>query len=100
MITPTGSHPIPSLRSADKRGIIAMRTKVSRNQLIRRLVNLPACLVGLEAGAGSHHIACQIPSPGHDVRLIPAQYVQERLPRRRGRPRRSATSPRISPELT
>jgi hypothetical protein len=25
----------------DKRGAIAMRTKVSRNQLVRRLVNLP-----------------------------------------------------------
>src|SRR5215831_2946210 len=38
----------------DKRGAIAMRIKVSRNQLIRRLVNLPLCLIGLEAGSGSH----------------------------------------------
>jgi transposase len=44
----------------DKRGAIAMRTKVSRNQLVRRLVNLPPCLIGLEAGSGSHHIARQI----------------------------------------
>jgi transposase len=35
----------------DKRGTIAMRIKVSRNQLIRRLVNLPPCLIGLEAGS-------------------------------------------------
>jgi len=41
----------------DKLGAIAMRIKVSRSQLVRRLVNLPACLVGLEAGSGSHHIA-------------------------------------------
>jgi transposase len=27
----------------DKRGAIAMRIKVSRNQLVRRLVNLPPC---------------------------------------------------------
>ena len=60
----------------DKRGAIAMRTKVSRNQLIRRLVNLPPCLIGLEAGSGSHHIARQIQPLGHDVRLIPAQYVK------------------------
>jgi transposase len=53
-----------------------MRIKVSRSQLVRRLVNLPACLVGLEAGSGSHHIARQIRSLGHDVRLIPAQYVK------------------------
>ena len=43
---------------------------------MRRLVNLPCCLIGLEAGSGSHHIARQIRSLGHDVRLIPAQYVK------------------------
>ena len=31
----------------DQRGAIAMRIKVSRNQLIRRLVNLPPSLIGL-----------------------------------------------------
>src|SRR6516164_5275416 len=60
----------------DKRGTIVMRIKLSRNQLVRRLVNLPACFVGLEAGSGSHHIARQIRALGHDVRLIPAQYVK------------------------
>ena len=60
----------------DKRGAIAMRFKVSRSQLIRRLVNLPPCLIGLEAGSGSHHIAREIQPLGHDVRLIPAQYVK------------------------
>ena len=60
----------------DKRGAIALRIKVSRSQLVRRLVNLPPCLVGLEAGSGSHHIARQIQTLGHDVRLIPAQYVK------------------------
>src|SRR5262252_5490929 len=60
----------------DKRGAIAMRIKVLRNQLVRRLVNLPSCLIGLEAGSGSHHIARQIVPLGHDVRLIPAQYVK------------------------
>ena len=60
----------------DKRGAIALRIKVSRSQLVRRLVNLPPCLVGLEAGSGSHHIARQIQLLGHEVRLIPAQYVK------------------------
>src|SRR5262245_45706005 len=60
----------------DKRGAIAMRIKLSRHQLIRRLVNLPSCLIGLEAGSGSHYIARQIQPHGHDVRLIPAQYVK------------------------
>jgi transposase len=64
------------LLGLDKRGAIAMRIKVSRNQLVRRLANLPRCLVGLEAGSGSHHIARQIQALEHDVRLIPAQYVK------------------------
>jgi transposase len=50
--------------------------KVSRSQLERRLANVPRCLVGLEAGCGSHHIARQIQALGHDVRLLPAQYVK------------------------
>ena len=33
----------------DTRGAIAIPFKVSRSQLIRRLVNLPPCLIGLEA---------------------------------------------------
>ena len=41
----------------DKRGAIAMRIKVSRNQLIRRLVNLPPCLICLEAGSLASHRA-------------------------------------------
>jgi len=76
----------------DKRGAIAMRTKVSRNQLIRRLVNLPLCLIGLEAGSGSHHIARQIQTLGHDVRLIPAQYVKPFL-----KGHKSIAMPRPSP---
>jgi hypothetical protein len=39
----------------DKRGVFVLRTKVSRSQFARRLVNLPRCLVGLEAGCGAHH---------------------------------------------
>jgi transposase len=60
----------------DQRGAIVLRIKVSRSQLERRLANVPRCLVGLEAGCGSHHIARQIRALGHDVRLIPAQYVK------------------------
>ena len=41
----------------DKRGAIVLRIKVSCSQLVRRLVNLPVCLIGLEAGSGSHHVA-------------------------------------------
>jgi transposase len=56
----------------NQRRAIVLRIKVSRSQLERWLANVPRCLVGLEAGCGSHHIARQIRALGHDVRLLPA----------------------------
>ena len=60
----------------DQRGNIVLQLKTSRAQLERRLANVPSCLVGMEACSGTHHIARQLEALGHDVRLIPAQYVK------------------------
>ena len=60
----------------NKRGAIVLQLKVSRGQLGRRLSNIPRCLIGMEACSGSHHIGRQLAALGHDVRLIPAQYVK------------------------
>src|SRR5215210_4464482 len=60
----------------DERGAIVLRIKLSRAQLTRRLANLPPCLIGLEACAGAHHTGRQLQALGHDVQLIPAQYVK------------------------
>jgi transposase len=60
----------------DKRGAIVLQLKVSRGQLERRPSNIPRCLIGMEACSGSHHIGRQLAALGHDVPLIPAQYVK------------------------
>ena len=60
----------------NKRGAIVLQQKVSRAQLERRLANIPRCLIGMEACSGSHHIGRQLSARGHEVRLIPAQYVK------------------------
>jgi transposase len=60
----------------DARGRIVLRRKVSRGQLQSCLANLPVCLIGLEACAGAHHVGRQLAALGHDVRLLPAQYVK------------------------
>jgi transposase len=60
----------------DRRGKIVMRARVSRSQVMERLANVPRCLVGMEAGAGAHHIARCLLELSHDARLIPAQYVK------------------------
>src|SRR6516165_10785486 len=60
----------------DQRGAIVLQLKCSRAQLERRLANIPNCLLGMEACSGAHYIGRQLAALGHDVRLIPAQYVK------------------------
>jgi transposase len=60
----------------DQRGAIVLRLKLSRPQLTQRLANIPPCLIGMEACAGAHHIGRHLQALGHNVRLMPAQYVK------------------------
>ena len=60
----------------DARGGIVARRQGSRPQLIRALANLPPCLVGMEACCGAHYLGRILAAQGHDVRLIPPQYVK------------------------
>ena len=46
----------------DERGAIVLREKVSRTRIAARFVNVPRCLVGIEAGMASHHIARELVS--------------------------------------
>jgi transposase len=60
----------------DVRGSIVLRQKLSRGQLERWFVNMPNCMIGMEACAGAHHIGRQRAALCHDVRLMPAKYVK------------------------
>src|SRR5260370_8203967 len=60
----------------DPRGAIVLQLKLSGARLERRLVNISRSLIGMEACSGAHHIGRQLEALGHDVRLIPAQYVK------------------------
>jgi transposase len=55
---------------------VAVRRKLSREQVLRFFGELEPSLVGLEACGGSHHWARELQQLGHDVRLLPAQYVK------------------------
>ncbi len=59
----------------DARGAIVLRQKLSRGQVEQRLANMPSCLIGMEACVGAHHLSRQLLALGHDVKLIPAQFV-------------------------
>jgi transposase len=64
------------LVGVNARGEVVVRKKCSRTQLLRFTSNVPDCLIGMEACAGSHFMGRALREQGHDVRLMPAQYVK------------------------
>jgi transposase len=64
------------VHGADKDGNPVMRKKLRRGQMLRFFGSLPPCLVGMEACASSHYWARELQALGHEVRLIPPQYVK------------------------
>src|SRR5918994_829369 len=53
-----------------------LRKKLSRGKVLEFFANLPACLIGMEACGGAHHWARELTKLGHEVRLMPPQYVK------------------------
>jgi len=39
----------------DEKGTIVLREKVARGRIAARLVNVPQCLIGIEAGMATHY---------------------------------------------
>ncbi len=58
------------------RGRLLLQRKLHRAQLSVATANIPACLIGLEACPGAHHLARSLEAQGHRVRLLPPQYVR------------------------
>jgi transposase len=54
----------------------ALRKKLRRSEMIKYFEKLPPTVIGIEACAGSHHWGRLLRSFGHDVKLIPPQYVK------------------------
>jgi transposase len=59
-----------------ERNKVLVRKKFSRTTLLTYTANLPASLIGLEACAGAHFLGSALRAQGHEVRLIPAQFVK------------------------
>src|SRR5450631_3134660 len=62
--------------AVNARGQVVVRRKGSRTQLLRFTANLPQCLIGMEACGGAHFLGRTLREQGHDVKLIPAQFVK------------------------
>src|SRR3546814_8555108 len=64
------------VHGVDAAGEVVVRKRLSRARVIPFFAKLPRCLVDIEACNTSHHWARELIALGHDVRLMPAQYVK------------------------
>ncbi len=60
----------------DNRGKVVRKKMLRRSQVLVYFVNLPGCIVGMEACASAHYWARELETLGHKVKLIPPQYVK------------------------
>ena len=60
----------------DESGQVVVRKRYSRTQLLTFTSNLQAQLIGMEACSGAHFLGRALREQGHEVRLMPAQYVK------------------------
>jgi len=60
----------------DERGQVVVRKRCSRTQLLAFTANVQVQLIGMEACSGAHFLGRALRAQGHEVRLMPAQYVK------------------------
>lgn len=53
-----------------------LRKQIKRQQMAELFVNLPPCLIGMEACGSAHHWARKLQAMGHTVRLMVPQFVK------------------------
>jgi len=64
------------VHGVDAEGGVIFRRQLRRGQMLPFFNKQPACLVGMEACATSHHWGREIEALGHRVRLMPPSYVK------------------------
>lgn len=64
------------VHGVDEHGKVVLKKQLRRGQVAEFFVNLPACLIGMEACGGAHYWARKLQGLGHTVRLISPQFVK------------------------
>ena len=67
---------ILQVHGVDGQGRACVDRRLRRGQVLEFFKQHPPSLVGMEAGASAHHWARELMALGHDVRLMPPQYVR------------------------
>ena len=60
----------------DAEGVVVLRRRLRRSEVVKFFDTLPDCLIGIEACATAHHWARELSQLGHQVKLIPPSYVK------------------------
>lgn len=60
----------------DRHGKVVSKRMLKRSRVLPYFANLPGSLVGMEACASAHYWARELSALGHQVKLIPPQYVK------------------------
>jgi transposase len=71
------------VHGVDADGQAVIRRKLKRRYVLTFFEKLPACLVGMEACATSHHWSRELQVLGHRVRLMPPAYVKPYVKRQK-----------------
>jgi transposase len=64
------------LVALDDNGKVLLKKKFTQKQLITFTANMQTSLIGMEACGGAHFLGRALRAQGHDVKLIPAQFVK------------------------
>jgi len=67
----------------DAAGKVIIRRQLKRRHVLAFFQRLPACVVGIEACATSHHWSREFRALGHTVRLMPPAYVKPYVKRQK-----------------
>ena len=64
------------VHGVDAAGQVLVRKRLTRGRVLAFFEKLAPCLVGIEACSSSHYWARELIARGHEVRLMPVQYVK------------------------
>jgi len=64
------------VHGTDEHGKVLVKKQLRRDQMVTFFVNLPPCLIGMEACGSAHHWARKLQAMGHIVRLMAPQFVK------------------------
>ena len=71
------------VHGVDAAGKVIIRRQLKRRHVLPFFQRLPACVVGMEACATSHHWSRELRALGHTVRLMPPAYVKPYVKRQK-----------------